>query len=161
VPTQAGDFSASIGWQGPVSCLPPTEYGPGPCRQLASAGMVEIDVAPSVLPSTMIAQRATETVTRTAQLSVSGVSATLATPGVGPVSGATIVFSATKGGQALCTAVTDNNGVATCATVLKPPSVATATLAANLALAGYSAVYAGDISHAATSATGKVVPTLP
>lgn len=161
VPTQAGDFSASIGWHGPESCSPPTDDGPSRCTQLGSARMVEIDVAPSVLPSTMIAQRATETVTRTAQLSVSGVSATLTTPGVGPASGATIVFSATKGGQALCTAVTDNNGVATCATVLKPPSVATATLAANLALAGYSAVFSGDVSHAATSATAKVVPTLP
>ncbi len=65
-----------------------------------------------------------------------------------------------QGRQALCTAVTDNNGVATCASVLKQPSLATAALAANLALAGYSPAYTGDASHSAASATAKVVPTL-
>lgn len=141
-------------------CSPLTDDGPGFCDQDGRFETVEIDVAPGALPSTMIAQRATETVTRTAQLSVSGLSATLTTPGVRPVSGATVVLSAVKGGQALCTAVTDNHGVATCATVLKQPSVATAALAANLALAGYSAAYAGDASHTAAFATAKVVPTL-
>jgi hypothetical protein len=161
VPTQAGDFPTVISWAGPQVCSPPTDDGPGFCHQNARFQSVEIDVAPGALPSTMIAQRATETVTRTAQLSVSGLSATLTTPGVGPVSGATVVFSAVKGGQALCTAVSDNNGVAACPTVLKQPSVAAAALAANLALAGYSAAYTGDTSHTAASATAKVVPTLP
>lgn len=63
--------------------------------------------------------------------------------------------------QRLCVAVSDANGVASCGTVLRPPSVATAKLAAELALYGYTATYGGTGTIQGSTASAKVVPRLP
>ena len=99
--------------------------------------------------------------TRQSQLSISGLQATLGTPADGPLAGATVTFTSKKSGQQLCTAVTDSNGLASCGTVLRSPSVATVKLAAELALYGYTASYAGAPTVTSSSAGAKMVPRLP
>lgn len=158
-PTQAGTFSFSVSGQGPFVCTgePPNQI----CSGGASFQFVQLVVAAAPLPTTLTAARATETVTRQGQLSISGLQATLVTPTSGPVTNATVTFTAKKSGQQLCTAVTDANGLASCGTVLLSPSLATAKLAVELALFGYTATYAGTATTKASTASAKVVPRLP
>jgi hypothetical protein len=131
------------------------------CSSQASIQQVDLVVAAAPLTTTLTASRANETVTRQGQLSISGLQATLVTPTSDPLTNATVIFTAKKSGQQLCTAVTDDNGVASCGTVLRSPSLATAKLAAELALYGYTATYAGTATTKASTASAKVVPRLP
>ena len=158
-PTQAGTFSFDVSGQAPIVCTgePPNQT----CTSGASIQLVELVVAEAPLTTTLTASRATETITRQGQLSISGLQATLLTPTSDPLTNATVTFTSKKSGQQLCTAVTDDNGLASCGTVLRPPSVATAKLAAELALYGYNATYAGTGTTKGSTAGGKVAPRLP
>jgi large repetitive protein len=160
-PTQAGTFSFSISGQSAPVCTVDPNTGERTCSAGGSIQEVDLVVAAAPLTTALTASRATETVTRQGQLSISGLQATLGTPSSGPLADATVVFTAKKSGRQLCTAVTDDNGLASCPTVLLSPSVATAKLAAELALFGYTATYAGTPTTKGSTASAKVVPQLP
>ena len=160
-PTQAGTFSFQINGSAPTVCTTDPVTGLTSCTAGESIQEVVLVVAAAPLTTTLTASPATETVTRQAQLSISGLQATLGTPTSGPLANATVIFTSKKSGQQLCTAVTNDNGLASCGTVLLSPSLATAKLAAELAVYGYTATYAGTSTTASSTASAKVVPRLP
>lgn len=105
-------------------------------------------------PTTLTADRASLRLAGDT-LRVKGLSATLMSEG-SPVSGQTVDFTVARGTTALCSAVTNDNGVASCSATITGTGFSNAMLALNLLRHGYAAAFAETPTHTGSTATARV-----
>jgi hypothetical protein len=115
----------------------------GDANNASSHGTTTQTVATAT--TTLTAARATVTLIRfgLAGVRVSGLSATLTNRATGaPIAGQTVTFTGRAGNQALCSAVTDANGTASCTAAFNNSYAGNILAVNNLVIFGYTATYA-------------------
>ncbi|MFD9820198.1 hypothetical protein ACFWW0_14905, partial [Streptomyces violascens] len=109
----------------------------------------------SVLAPTALTARTAALTLAGQTLQVTGLAAAL-TSEDGPVSGETIGFSNASGTTALCSAVTNGNGVASCKATVTGTVFKNAMLSLDLLTNGYLASFAGTPSYTGSTAASRV-----